>query len=249
MSGVTFDFDGAAVLVTGGTSGIGHAVATAFHQAGADVVITGTRPSPDHYDLDLSAFRYHPLHLRDESAITAVAASLDRLDVLVNNAGQNLPGGRDEWDPDVFGEVVGSNLTGPFRLSQACRGLLGASTHDGGAAVVNTGSLTSFFGNAMVPAYGAAKAGVVQLTKSLAVAWAGLGIRVNAVAPGVVESGMTAPMLAFDELTRPLLERTPMGRFGLPGDVAPAVLFLASPAARYITGHTLLVDGGFAASG
>jgi NAD(P)-dependent dehydrogenase (short-subunit alcohol dehydrogenase family) len=249
VTGVRFEFGGAAVLVTGGTSGIGHAVAAAFHDAGAIVTVTGTRPSAAEYDLDLSSFAYRRLDLGDDAAIAELAGSLERLDVLVNNAGSNLPGGRDEWDPEVFAEGIATNLTGPFRLSQACRGLLEASGHDGGAAVVNTGSLTSFFGTAMVPAYGAAKAGVVQLTKSLAMAWAPLGIRVNAVAPGVIETGMTAPMLAFDELTRPLLERTPMGRFGVPQDVAPAVLFLASPAARYVTGHTLVVDGGFSASG
>ncbi len=149
--------------------------------------------------------------------------------MLVNNAGQNLPGGRSEYDPDVFEEVVAVNLFSAFRMASACKDLLGSSTMDGGGSVVNVGSMSSFFGMEIVPAYGAAKAGVVQMTKTLAVAWARHGIRVNAVAPGIIETNMTAPMMAFDELTGPILERTPMRRFGTPADVAPVVLFLAGP--------------------
>jgi NAD(P)-dependent dehydrogenase (short-subunit alcohol dehydrogenase family) len=249
MVAATFDFSGARVLVTGGSNGIGLGVATAFRQAGAHVTITGTRPSADHYDHDLSAFEYRPCRLPDPDAVAAVADSLPGLDVLVNNAGQNLPGGRSEYDPEVFEEVVAINLFAAFRMASACQTLLQDSAVEGGASVVNVGSMSSFFGMEIVPAYGAAKAGVVQLTKTLAVAWARHGIRVNAVAPGIIETNMTAPMLPFEELTAPILDRTPMRRFGTPADIAPVVLFLASPAARYVTGQTIPVDGGFSVQG
>jgi 3-oxoacyl-[acyl-carrier protein] reductase len=246
---VTFDFSGARVLVTGGSNGIGLGIANAFRDAGADVTITGTRASADAYDHDLSAFGYQQCVLTEPDTIDAVAATLDGLDVLVNNAGENLPGGRSEWDPGVFEEVVTINLFGAWRMANACRAHLEASDVDGGASVLNLGSMTSFFGLEIVPGYGAAKAGVVQLTKTLAVAWAKHGIRVNAVAPGIVETNMTKPMLPFEQLTAPLLARTPMGRFASAEEVAPAVLFLASAAASYITGQTLAIDGGFSIAG
>jgi 3-oxoacyl-[acyl-carrier protein] reductase len=249
MNGLAFDFTGAQVLVTGGTSGIGLATAQAFATAGARVTVTGTRARKDDYDVDLAPFAYRQCRMTAPDEIEAVAAGFDALDVLVNNAGQNLPGGRSEFEPAVFEEVVAVNLFGAFRMASGVRAALAASPADGGAAVVNLASMSALFGMEIVPGYGAAKAGVVQLTKTLAIAWAKHGIRVNAVAPGVVETAMTAPMMGFDSLTAPLLARTPLGRFAVPDEIAPAVLFLASAPARYITGQTLAVDGGFSVSG
>lgn len=246
---MSFDFSDTRVLVTGGSNGIGLGVATAFADAGATVTITGTRAEAGDYDHDLSRFAYRRCRMGEPAEVAAVAEGLDGLDVLVNNAGQTLPGGRSEWDEGVFEEVLAVNLVAPFRLAQACHDLLAASSAAGGGSVINVGSMASFFGMELIPGYGASKGGIVQVTKTLAVSWARDGIRVNAVAPGLIESNMTAPMLGFDELVAPVLARTPMGRIGTWTDVAPAVLYLASDAARYVTGHTLVVDGGFSVMG
>jgi NAD(P)-dependent dehydrogenase (short-subunit alcohol dehydrogenase family) len=245
---VAFDFTGCRVLVTGGSSGIGTGIASAFAAAGADVVITGTRGSTDDYDADLSRFGYLRLRATEPGEIEAVAATFSDLDVLVNNAGASLPGGKSEHLPDVFEESVRINLFSAFRLASACKNLLGKSGLDGGGNVINLASMSSYFGIPIVPGYGAAKAAIVQMTKSLAVAWATDGIRVNAVAPGLIESAMTAVMKDHEALSRPHLDRTPMARWGTPEDIAGPVLFLASPAARFITGHTLAVDGGYLAA-
>ena len=241
----SFDFSGARVLVTGGSNGIGAAIAKAFADAGAEVLITGTRASASEYDGDLSAYAYHSLQLTDKTAIEDLAASLDRLDVLVNNAGCNFPGGKHEAVPDVFEEAVAINLFGAYRLCVGCRDKLAASTLEGGASVINLASMSAFFAVPIVPGYGAAKAATVQMTKNLAATWAGDGIRINAVAPGLVESNMTAMMKGVEPLEKPFMDRTPLGRWGVPGDIAPVVLFLASSSARFMTGQTVLVDGGF----
>jgi 3-oxoacyl-[acyl-carrier protein] reductase len=241
----SFDFTGARVLVTGGTSGIGHAIARAFATAQADVVVTGTRPSAADYNTDLDGMEFRSLEVTDAAAVDALAASLDRLDVLVNNAGATFPGGGDEWDPGTFAASLALNLAGPMRLSAGCRRLLAASDLPGGASVVNVVSMASFRANTIVPGYSSAKAGLVALTRNLAARWVGDGVRVNAVAPGVIDTPMTAPMAAFPELLEGELAHIPMGRLGTPDEVAGAVLFLSTATASYVTGATLAVDGGY----
>ena len=244
---VSFDFSGTHVVVTGGSNGIGLGIATAFSQAGADVTITGTRERASDYDHDLSRFSYQGLDMRNSDALTHFAASLDSLDVLVNNAGANLVA-RNEWQPDVFEEAVRINLFGAFHLAVGCKELVAKSALEGGGSILNIASMSAFMAVPLVPGYGAAKAAIVQMTKNLGVAWARDNVRVNAVAPGLIESNMTSVMKGIEALERPQMDRTPMGRWGTPEDIAPAYLFLASPAARFITGQTLCVDGGYSAN-
>ncbi|MGH9017757.1 MAG: SDR family NAD(P)-dependent oxidoreductase [Acidimicrobiales bacterium] len=241
---VSFDFSGTSVLVTGGTSGIGHAVAHGFADAGAAVTVTGRREAGD-YGTDLSPFSYHRLEMTDTASVDALVASMGALDMLVNNAGANFPGGRDEWEPDVFAVALELNLVGPMRLTTGVKARLAASTMEGGASVVNLASLAAFRSIPIVPGYSSAKAGLVTLTHNLARHWVHDGIRVNAVAPGVIETPMTAPMAQLPELLDAELAHTPMGRLGTPQEIVGAVQFLASAAARFITGHVLVVDGGY----
>jgi NAD(P)-dependent dehydrogenase (short-subunit alcohol dehydrogenase family) len=243
------DFSSTAVLVTGGTSGIGHAIAAGFAAAGADVVVTGTRAHAAEYDTALDGYEYRQLQLTDAVSIDALVASLDRLDVLVNNAGANLPGGRDEWDPDGFAASVALNLTGPMRLAVNSGKLLFESDLVGGASLINVASMTAFRTTDIVPGYSSAKAGVVALTRNLARKWARKGVRVNAIAPGLIATPMTAPMQSFPDLVDAELAHIPMGRVGTADEVVGATVFLASSAARYITGHTLVVDGGYLVGG
>lgn len=247
---VTFDFTGARVLVTGGTSGIGQAVASAFAGAGADVAVTGTRPRPADYETDLDGFTFHQLDVADPASVDALVEDLagsGPIDVLVNNAGANLPGGLDEWTPEGFAAAIELNLVGPQRLTTGLRKLLFASEHPGGASVVNLASMTAFRSTDIVPGYGSAKAAIVTLTANLARRWATRGVRVNAVAPGLIDTPMTAPMAAFPEIMDAELSRIPMGRTGTPEEIAAAVLFLSSAASAYTTGTTLAVDGGYLA--
>ena len=237
----SFDFNTRVVLVSGGSSGIGLAIANAFQEANADVWITGTRNGISDYDDDLAGLTYRQLDMRDADAITALATELPSLAVLVNCAGNTI---RNEaaYEPENFEKVIAINLNGTFRLSMATLPLLKA----GPGNVINIASMTSYFGAPGSPGYGASKAGILELTQTLGVAWAPFGIRVNGIAPGWIETKLTK-YWREDERDRQILERTPMGRWGRPEDLGGAALFLASDAANFITGITLPVDGGYTA--
>lgn len=242
---IGFDFTGTQVLITGGTSGLGHATACLFRDNGAAVTITGTKADPAEYPVDLSGMDYRPLALDDNATIDALAASFSALDVLVNNAGANFPGGLDESTADGFAASVGINLTAQYRLTVALEPALRASALRGGASVVTLASMAAIRATTVVPGYGAAKAGVLSMTRALAARWAPAGIRVNAVTPGVVATRMTAPMEHFPEIKQAEINRIPLARFAEPAEVAGVIAFLCSESASYCTGSSVVVDGGY----
>jgi 3-oxoacyl-[acyl-carrier protein] reductase len=244
---VAFDFTGTSVLVTGGTSGIGFAVASAFSSAGASVTVTGTRASADDYDTDLSRFAFRRLEMRDADAVDELAAGLGALDVLVNNAGANFPDGLDEWSPEGFAASLAMNVEGAQRLTVGSRGALAASTMAGGASVVNVISMMSYRATTIVPGYSSSKAALLALTRNLALHWVDDGIRVNAVAPGLIDTPMTAPMKPFPEMLDGELAKQAMRRMGTPEEVAAVVLFLSCQLSAFTTGTAFAVDGGYLA--
>ena len=195
--------------------------------------MTGVEPSPEPDE----GFAYTQLDVTDTDAVRSFAAGIDRLDVLVNCAAITKRG--EEMDPEFFGHVLNVNLVGSLRCAEALQGALK------GGAVINIASMYARFGSPRNPAYGASKAGVEQMTKSLAIAWADDGIRVNAIAPGFIVTEQSARARQDEAFTKAIEARTPMGRWGQPGDIAGAALFLASDAAGFITGVTLPVDGGY----
>jgi NAD(P)-dependent dehydrogenase (short-subunit alcohol dehydrogenase family) len=233
--------EGRRALVVGGTSGIGAAIGAALAQCGVRVTVTGATAA------EVDAARTAPgsgaeavlLDVRDRAAIAALFGGFERLDVLVNCAGVIRRNA--EHDPEVFADVVDINLGGTMRCCTAARPLLAKTS----GAIVNTASMLSYFGGGLVPAYSASKGGVAQLTRSLAIAYAADRIRVNAVAPGWIATPLTQALQQDETRSRAILERTPLGRWGQPGDIAGAVLFLCSPAAAFVTGVVLPADGGY----
>jgi NAD(P)-dependent dehydrogenase (short-subunit alcohol dehydrogenase family) len=234
-------FQGRGVVVVGGTSGIGAAVAERFVALGARVTVAGLGSAEAPRSLAAAA-RAVELDVTRGDDLERFIGGLDDLRVLVNAAG--VIHRNDEYRPEVFARVLEVNLTGTMRACVSARPLLRRA----GGCVVNVASMLSFRGGPAVPGYSASKGGVLQLTKALAVAWAPEGIRVNAVAPGWIRTGLTAELHQDPEAARRIVERIPMGRWGEPADVAGAVAFLSGPDARFVTGVVLPVDGGYLAT-
>jgi len=234
------------ILIVGGTSGIGAGIARAFYGQNANnhVTVTGSTPrevEQAQSDPAMAGTRACLLDVRDPQAVIQLIGQCEDLDVLVNCAGVIRRG--DELKPEVFTEVIDINLNGTMRACAAARE--GLKRKKG--CIINTASMLSFFGGGLVPAYSASKGGVAQLTKSLAIAYAADGIRVNAIAPGWIATPLTKALQDDPNRAGPILARTPLGRWGTPDDVAGPVLFLASEDAAFVTGIIMPIDGGYLA--
>jgi len=227
-------------LVTGAAHpmGIGFASARALQRDGFDVTVTGLTREEVALVPEQSGIRAVLLDVSDAGAIAALMAGFDRLDALVNCAGAaNLT----EFEPEGFIRTVEVNLNGCMRMCYAAQALL-AETR---GAIVNVGSMYSTFGSSTVPGYSASKGGVIQLTKSLAAAWGPQGIRVNAIAPGWIRTDMARSLWEDPTISAPIVSRTPLSRWGEPEECGDVIAFLCSPAARFVSGQTIAVDGGY----
>ena len=237
------DFSGRSILVVGGSSGIGNGIAQAFRACGASVHIWGTKAAAEDYagaeGSDLAGLSYARVDVADPTAVDATTIPFDQLDVVVLSQGTVIYR-RGEFQTEGFAKVVGVNLTSLMTCAARVHAMLAASR--GNLLVISsTGAFKATMGN---PAYAASKAGTLGLIRSLAEAWAMDGIRVNGIAPGLIDTKLTKVSTDNPDRLRRMLDEIPMGRLGKPEDIAGAALFLASPLANYITGQTLVVDGG-----
>jgi NAD(P)-dependent dehydrogenase (short-subunit alcohol dehydrogenase family) len=257
-----FDLSGKVALVSGGASGIGKAIALALAQQGAEVVVgSRTMDKVSAAVTELNAGLTHDsddqervagvaLDVTNEASIdAAVKFSIDtfgRLDILVNSAGVMLRKPTFELKPDDFNMIYNTHVTGALRCSQAA-GHVFREQHSG--CIINLASISSFVDLVEVAAYAAAKNAVIGLTRSLANEWAKYGIRTNAIAPGFIPTDLNRKMIENTDRGRRILEHTPMARFGSATEIAGGAVYLASPAASFVNGHTLVIDGGYLASG
>ncbi|MBM9468573.1 SDR family oxidoreductase [Nakamurella leprariae] len=246
-----FDLTGRTALVTGGGRGIGRGITLGLLRAGADVIV-GARTRPDDQLFEAAERVGREVHwLRADLAAPAGATELARaaeahrpVDVLVANAGTQERFPAAVFPTEAFDRVLQVNLRSVFEL---CRDIGAAMLSRGSGRIVTVASLLSFQGGLTVPAYAASKGAVLQLTKALCNEWAGRGVNVNAVVPGYMDTEMNTTLLADPVRRRQIDDRIPAGRWGTPDDIAGAVVYLASPAAAYVHGVALPVDGGWLA--
>jgi 3-oxoacyl-[acyl-carrier protein] reductase len=237
------DFSGKRVLVVGGSSGIGNGISHAFRARGAQVHVWGTRAKAEDYagleGSDLTGLGYDCVDVGDPDAIEAAADPFDTLDVLVLCQG-TVVYRRGEFEREGWDRVVAVNLDSLMHCSRKFREKLAAAK----GSIIIVSSISGLKANVGNPAYAASKAGAISLTKTLGQAWAPDGIRVNGLAPGLVDTKLTKVTTENPKRREGALARIPAGRMGLPEDMAGAAIFLASPLAAYVNGHTLIVDGG-----
>jgi len=251
MSLPAFHLDGKNALVTGSHRGLGAAIALALAEAGANVACHGRDPHPGTACAAIQALgrrsAYFPGNIAEADVCSALiektVAEFGSLDILVNNAGIIRRAPAADYSPEDWNQVLSIDLTAVFRLSQlAARQIFKQAT---AGKILNIASVLSFQGGILVPAYAAAKGGVVQLTRAFANEWAAKRINVNAIAPGYMATDNTAALRNDQLRSRQILERIPAGRWGEPADLAGAAVFLCSPASDYVHGHVLVVDGGW----
>ena len=237
------DFRGKTVLVVGGSSGIGNGIAQAFLKHGAEVHVTGTRAGAADYSReegsDLDGLGYARLDLSDPSAADGFLPAFDRLDVLILSQGTVIYR-RGEFELDGFRRVIEVNLNSLMACAMRFHPMLRESR----GSLITVSSTAAYHATRGNPAYNASKTGAVGLTRTLAQAWASDGIRVNGIAPGLVDTKLTKVTTESPKRLEASLARIPAGRLGTPADMAGAALFLASPLAAYVLGQTIPVDGG-----
>lgn len=237
------DFTGRNVLVVGGSSGIGNGIAHGFRDHGAQVHVWGTRAAAADYQggdgSDLSGLAYARVNVAERAEIAANQPGFETLDVLVLCQG-TVVYKRGEFEPPGWDQVMAVNLDSLMACAMKFHDMLAAAK----GSIIIVSSVSGFQANRGNPAYAASKAGAVSLTKTLGQAWAGDGIRVNGLAPGLVDTKLTKVTTEHPDRLRGAMARIPAGRIGEPADMAGAALFLASPLASYVVGQTLVVDGG-----
>lgn len=231
-------------LVTGGAHpmGIGYASAKALLALDFEVVVTGYSEEEITLTPMIEGLSTKVLDVTDEESIAALFENISQLDALVNCAGHATP---HEFELDQFVHTLDINLTGTMRMCSAARPMLAVR----GGVIVNVASMYAIFGSSVTPAYTASKSGVAGLTRSLAAAWAVENIRVNAVAPGWIKTNMARVLWEDPDASAPIVGRTPMARWGEPDELGDVIGFLCSPAARFVTGTMIPVDGGYSISG